>query len=259
MTTSQGTAIITLFLLVIVLLVGLSPIAKARISNPGSSSSGGITAFASSTIGNGTQTGGLTISGGATTTGNAYFGGTGTTTFISGQGLTMGSAFSLMGSTGKIGFGAAPPTTLASPVEIVSTGAGVVAVALTLGNASNAANSGSSLDFDIEPTIGAGNFFARITAIRTNVPVNTDTDLTFSTRGNSILTEAMRIKSSGNIGVGTSSPPTTLTIQGPMQAVIASGVATSTCTTAIEGSQLYNLGNHHLWLCMGTEPWTLVK
>jgi len=34
---------------------------------------GGLTAFASSTIGNGTQTGGLTVSGGATTTGIAYF------------------------------------------------------------------------------------------------------------------------------------------------------------------------------------------
>ncbi|HEY6020284.1 MAG TPA: hypothetical protein VIY48_10380, partial [Candidatus Paceibacterota bacterium] len=33
----------------------------------------GLTAYASSTIGNGTQTGGLTISGGATTTGNSYF------------------------------------------------------------------------------------------------------------------------------------------------------------------------------------------
>src|SRR5262249_34053351 len=65
---------------------------------------GGLTAFASSTIGNGTQTGGLTINGGATTTGNAYFAnkvGIGTTTpwgllsiqstsdeplFVSGQG-----------------------------------------------------------------------------------------------------------------------------------------------------------------------------
>jgi hypothetical protein len=36
---------------------------------------GGLTAYASSTIGNGTQIGGLTINGGATTTGNAYFGG----------------------------------------------------------------------------------------------------------------------------------------------------------------------------------------
>jgi hypothetical protein len=37
--------------------------------------SGGLVAFASSTIGSGSQGGGLTISGGATTTGNAYFAG----------------------------------------------------------------------------------------------------------------------------------------------------------------------------------------
>jgi hypothetical protein len=36
---------------------------------------GGLTAYASTTIGNGNQNGGLTISGGATTTGNAYFAG----------------------------------------------------------------------------------------------------------------------------------------------------------------------------------------
>jgi hypothetical protein len=37
--------------------------------------SGGLLSLASTTVGNGTQVGGLTISGGATTTGNAYFGG----------------------------------------------------------------------------------------------------------------------------------------------------------------------------------------
>ncbi|MBL8158405.1 hypothetical protein JNK62_02650 [bacterium] len=43
---------------------------------------GGLTAYASSTVGNGTQTGGLTISGGATTTGNAYFAGNVSTAMI---------------------------------------------------------------------------------------------------------------------------------------------------------------------------------
>lgn len=65
--------------------------------------------------------------------------------------------------------------------------------------------------------------------------------------------------SNGKIGIGTTTPQTTFVTQGPAQFVIAAGTATSTCTTAIEGSQLYNLGNHHLWLCMGSEPWTLLK
>src|SRR6185503_1188594 len=37
---------------------------------------GGLTSFASTTIGNGTQVGGLTVNGGATTTGNQYVAGT---------------------------------------------------------------------------------------------------------------------------------------------------------------------------------------
>lgn len=63
----------------------------------------------------------------------------------------------------------------------------------------------------------------------------------------------------GVVGIGTTSPKTSLVVQGYVQSVIANGVATSTCTTAIEGAQVYNLGNHHLWLCMGSEPWTLLK
>lgn len=69
----------------------------------------------------------------------------------------------------------------------------------------------------------------------------------------------LSILNGGNIGIGSTTPATNLTVQGNMQAVIAPGVATSTCTTVIEGSQVYNLGNHHLWLCMGSEPWTLLK
>jgi hypothetical protein len=71
--------------------------------------------------------------------------------------------------------------------------------------------------------------------------------------------EQMRLGSNGFLGIGTSTAQTILVAQGPAQFVIASGVATSTCNTAIEGSQVYNLGNHHLWLCMGSEPWTLLK
>mgnify|MGYP000996560855 FL=1 len=64
---------------------------------------------------------------------------------------------------------------------------------------------------------------------------------------------------SAKVGIGSTTPQTNLVVQGYTQSVIASGVATSTCNTAIEGSQVYNLGNHHLWLCMGSEPWTLLK
>ena len=63
---------------------------------------GGLTAYASSTIGSGTQAGGLTISGGATTTGNQYIVGSlgigttspGTTLSVNGTGVVNGAFFS---------------------------------------------------------------------------------------------------------------------------------------------------------------------
>ncbi len=51
---------------------------------------GGIIANASSTIGNGTQSGGLTVSGGATTTGNLVVQGSGTSTFAHGVDIASG-------------------------------------------------------------------------------------------------------------------------------------------------------------------------
>lgn len=84
-------------------------------------------------------------------------------------------------------------------------------------------------------------------------------DVASTTSASYATTSIFRITNGGNVGIGTTSPATNLTVQGNMQAVIAAGVATSTCTTAIEGAQVYNLGNHHLWLCMGAEPWTLLK
>ncbi len=72
----------------------------------------GLLAYASSTIGNGTATGGLTISGGATTTGNAFFGGfinatstLGTTTFFTLGGQSFITATSGPRNTG-VGYGA---------------------------------------------------------------------------------------------------------------------------------------------------------
>ncbi|OGG73828.1 hypothetical protein A3A40_02310, partial [Candidatus Kaiserbacteria bacterium RIFCSPLOWO2_01_FULL_54_20] len=71
-------------------------------------------ASASSTIGDGTQAGGLTISGGATTTGFlAITGTTGTTTIASGQGFTIGgSQFVLQQGSGHVGIGTTSPNSL---------------------------------------------------------------------------------------------------------------------------------------------------
>lgn len=81
--------------------------------------SGGFTAYASSTIGDGTQAGGLTIFGGATTTQNLVVQGTGTSTFAGA--LTAGNGgFKVMNSlatnsftvtnAGEVGLGTASPS-----------------------------------------------------------------------------------------------------------------------------------------------------
>jgi len=89
---------------------------------------GGLTAYASSTIGNGTQSGGLTIYGGATTTGNAYFAGNvgiGTTSpyaklSVAGNvvvdGNVLASYFTATSTTAASTFPYASSTALTSPV-----------------------------------------------------------------------------------------------------------------------------------------------
>jgi hypothetical protein len=64
---------------------------------------GGLTSYATSTIGDGTQAGGLTINGGATTTGNAYFGGN---VYFPGSGI--------WNSSGRVGIATTSPNGLLS-------------------------------------------------------------------------------------------------------------------------------------------------
>ena len=91
---------------------------------------GGLTAFASSTIGNGNQNGGLTVSGGATTTGNATVGGTftvtGNTTLANATSTdlfsTLASSTNLFSQTAALGALTANSLTLNAPLAIASGG-----------------------------------------------------------------------------------------------------------------------------------------
>jgi hypothetical protein len=71
--------------------------------------SSGFLSLASSTIGSGTQAGGLTVSGGATTTGNLIVQGSATSTFAGGS--IFGSNRLVILQNGNIGIGTAAPTT----------------------------------------------------------------------------------------------------------------------------------------------------
>ncbi len=96
---------------------------------------GGLTSYASTTIGAGTQAGGLTISGGATTTGSAYFAnkvGIGTTSPFATFSIHAGagensfaigsssSSYFIVNSTGRVGIGTTTPSSRLAITDTVS-------------------------------------------------------------------------------------------------------------------------------------------
>lgn len=186
---------------------------------------GGLTAFASSTIGNGTLAGGLTISGDATTTGNIIELGAGTSTYVNGINISSG-CFSIAGTcigssfasstllsdnntfsgsnnfTKNVGIGTASPI---ATLQIASTSAGVT-YPLWLTNA----NSNSEVQIRLQPSTAATRYNV-ISAINNGTNA---IDTVFSTANGALPTERMRITAAGTVGIGTTSPATTLSVTG---------------------------------------------
>ena len=147
---------------------------------------------ATTTIGNGTQAGGLTINGGATTTGNAYF-------------------------AGNVGIGNKSPTATLHVGD--GTGSGEF---LKLQAASGAAqgayvglhnSSGNLLGLLGQYAV----WQASGTSEDTVLAAQGSRNLIFGTNAN----ERLRIDSSGNVGIGTTSPTTNLSVSGSNQAKIS--------------------------------------
>ena len=107
---------------------------------------------------------------------------------------------------GNVGIGTTSPDNI---LHIIKDQGGV-ASALKLENKAGADNSG----FDIDFQLASSGLSAKIGAVRTNSDGAGDTDMFFSTSTNgSTATEAMRITHDGNVGIGTTSPTTTLEVK----------------------------------------------
>src|SRR3989344_4526902 len=114
-------------------------------------------------------------------------------------------------SSGNIGIGTTSPQT---KLEVVNTSSGATADQLYLSNLASATSTASRLSFRTQDIIN--NTGTTTSAITSILQQNFNTgkgDLAFSTLNSGALSEALRITSSGNVGIGTSTPGSLLSIQ----------------------------------------------
>jgi len=131
---------------------------------------------------------------------------------------TSGSERLRIDSSGNLGVGTSSPSAKFEILHNSSTAfdssddgaqrSGTASLSITNHDGSN--NSFSQLVFD---TANSGQSIARIAAIRTG---NGSNDMAFVVEGSNTKREAMRIDSSGNVGIGTTSPASSLSVAGSM-------------------------------------------
>ncbi|HVY72769.1 MAG TPA: hypothetical protein VG984_01805 [Candidatus Paceibacterota bacterium] len=189
---------------------------------------GGLTAYASTTIGNGGQGSGLTINGGATTTGNAYVNGN----------LTVGTTGALVASAGNIVHQVGNFQFYNSTI-VVPSGASIIP-----------SNNIRTFTFYGNPTYSTGNGLDFTAGDPGNaVTVSASTNYGSPDMNVSI---AFLPKGAGNIGIATSSPFAKLSVAG---SAYIGGNLTATGTLAVAGISTFssNIG-------VGTtSPWKMLS
>jgi hypothetical protein len=151
-------------------------------------------------------------------------------------------------SSGNVGIGiTAPENTL----QISTTSAGIVTNGLLLQNRSSTIGTGVSLNFISSGTSFSDNRYNSITSVNTDG--SNGQALTFSTSNNAPQVERLRITSTGNVGIGTTTLNYPLTVAG--SSAIASILDTATVATGI-GGELYLSGRN---TAGGQVPYASVK
>jgi hypothetical protein len=126
---------------------------------------------------------------------------------------------------GKVGIGTASPSTVLNLVTQSNTDG------IQIRRNSNTSGEYGLLSFRIATSESAVNY-AEIRAIRTDRAVAQDTDLVLLTRSNSAVTERLRIRDDGNVGIGTSSPAEPLTVRGNVRSQSTAESSTNIITRA---------------------------
>ena len=205
-------------------------------SSTASTFAGGLLSLASSTIGNGTQAGGLTISGGATTTATSTLAG-------------------LLVTSGNVGIGTAAPS---QALEVTGN---IKATYLGLGGATpgasitsqTAALNVTGYSFFNGVRINGADLQRSIYGYSGELGIGTNSqDITFSTDTEGATRKMIIQANTGNVGIGTTSPYAKLSVVGPVVAEYfhaTSSTATSTFsgilsvgTTTPASSSLFSVG-----------------
>jgi hypothetical protein len=156
--------------------------------------SDGLSALASTTIGNGTQSGGLTISGGATTTANFLVQGT-----LASQGsASIGTTLAINGTTGTTTIAGGQGFTIGGSQFVVQQGSGNVGI----GTTSPAGHLGINAELN-----GSG------PGLYIDARTRTTGDNVFYLAGSSAADDIV-MQAGGNVGIGTTSPSTLLSLTG---------------------------------------------
>jgi hypothetical protein len=137
--------------------------------------------------------------------------------------------------SGNVGIGGTPSFLFHLMQNTGNGGTTTEEIQNTTGNPSVGDNSAARLVFGLSGTPGNTSVGAIIAGIRTNLNASGDSDLTFSTSASTAMTERIRIKANGNVGIATTTPSQKLdvngsvNIEGAANGIILHDTATASC------------------------------